>query len=846
MMARYMRLTRGVAAAVALVALVAGVPYGLSRAAGWPMPRSVPTWTQITDIFSQPGVPDAILLDALAIVCWIAWGMIAIALIAEVVAVARGRAAPRLRFAGPLQVLMAGLVATVLLTLLTTSSRATAPVSPLRVGGITASLGATVAAPKAHQARPDVAHLDLQSSERQAPVVSNYTVQRRDTLWGIAKAHLGDPLRWREVFDLNVGRRQPDGGTLDAARLIRPGWVLHLPAVASGAPAAPALTSLQPATPTPSPRPTQEPAPSAQSTRGLAPIPTAVQSASSSAVFALPDGSVVGIALATGIGTALAGARLRRRHRRVVGEPRPGMSHTESGIGPVPRRLRRAQLDTPLSGSASTSVTAEHTLVMGVEDAQPIHLNIRETSSLALTGEGYLGAARAALLALLTSGGEAVEIRFTDPDTAHALFPAAPTCPTVSVAQDVESALSAIEIELVLRTRLLDAADACDASEFRAKRPYEPFPRIVLCGHHFEGTARQRMEAVASIGRRLDIGVLVVGEPWAQAIDVAGDGVVTSVVGDGMGRFSGAQLFTLTSDAATQCLAVVAESQSIEPVQPLATPDMPADDGDVFVVRSSNRSGESEAPLVEVSVLGTFRIEANGRALRTGLRTKARELFAYLILHPQGVTADVAIELLWPDGDAERGMVYFHAIIGNIRKVLRDATGRSDATFIEWRGDRYTIDPCLIDSDFWRVQSALDTATKAADVGSQIAALATIGGNYRGDLLDGATYEWSEAIREDIRRRAVDGLVRLADLYGTTEDGDRVVSVLECALRADPYCEDLYRRIMQAHASLKRPDAIRRTYRLLEKRLAEIDADPDDLTLAMLHRLTMEPASASA
>jgi hypothetical protein len=41
---------------------------------------------------------------------------------------------------------------------------------------------------------------------------------------------------------------------------------------------------------------------------------------------------------------------------------------------------------------------------------------------------------------------------------------------------------------------------------------------------------------------------------------------------------------------------------------------------------------------------------------------------------------------------------------------------------------------------------------------------------------------------------------------------------------------------MEAHARADRPDAVRRTYLLLERRLAEIDADPDDATLDAVRR----------
>ena len=56
-----------------------------------------------------------------------------------------------------------------------------------------------------------------------------YVVQVGDTLWGIAAHNLGDPERWPAIFDLNVGRPQPDGRSLTTPDLIYPGWRLQLP-----------------------------------------------------------------------------------------------------------------------------------------------------------------------------------------------------------------------------------------------------------------------------------------------------------------------------------------------------------------------------------------------------------------------------------------------------------------------------------------------------------------------------------------------------------------------------------------------------------------------------------------
>ncbi|SEF38405.1 LysM domain-containing protein [Amycolatopsis pretoriensis] len=50
-----------------------------------------------------------------------------------------------------------------------------------------------------------------------------------DSLTKIAADELGSSTRYREVFDLNHGRRQPDGRSLQDPSRLRPGWILQLP-----------------------------------------------------------------------------------------------------------------------------------------------------------------------------------------------------------------------------------------------------------------------------------------------------------------------------------------------------------------------------------------------------------------------------------------------------------------------------------------------------------------------------------------------------------------------------------------------------------------------------------------
>jgi hypothetical protein len=78
---------------------------------------------------------------------------------------------------------------------------------------------------------------------------ARHVVAPGDTLWEIADADLGDPLRYPEIFAANSGDVQPDGRRLEDPDLIHPGWVLEIPGRTGAdveAPAGPRASSSRP------------------------------------------------------------------------------------------------------------------------------------------------------------------------------------------------------------------------------------------------------------------------------------------------------------------------------------------------------------------------------------------------------------------------------------------------------------------------------------------------------------------------------------------------------------------------------------------------------------------------
>ena len=232
-------------------------------------------------------------------------------------------------------------------------------------------------------------------------------------------------------------------------------------------------------------------------------------------------------------------------------------------------------------------------------------------------------------------------------------------------------------------------------------------------------------------------------------------------------------------------------------------------------------------------MLGPAEVEAWGETVSSGLRASAYELLAWYALHPDGATAEAAIDALWPDVSAKRGRERFWTALGNLRSRLK-GSGQDGIEIITKVGGHYRADPSVLDVDLWRFENALSEAARAGTSAEAVVALEAASATYRGDFYPNGDALWVEPVREDLHRRALDAHIRLAVLHA---DGGRVeaaIAVLERTIELDVICEDAYRRLISLQIGLGRNDAAQRTWRLLLGRLAELDLEPEGATAALM------------
>ncbi|MEW2217869.1 BTAD domain-containing putative transcriptional regulator [Streptomyces sp. NPDC006990] len=254
---------------LALAALVAGVPAALAYFIGWPLPHRMPTLDMLRDEVSA-----GVFIDVLTVVVWLAWAQFTACVLVEVKGALSGVGLPaRVPGAGPSQLLARQLVTAVLLLGSTTASFAPGlaqlghhvqPHQPAQTvasaqllpgqqqsagddalpgGGSAHVMGGSssdTVVPAAAGGKGDGAgRQSAGDSTDRAARTKFYRIQppagrHHDSLWEIAERHLDDGRRYKEIYRLNKDRVQPDGSRLSEASLIRPGWIMEMPADAHG------------------------------------------------------------------------------------------------------------------------------------------------------------------------------------------------------------------------------------------------------------------------------------------------------------------------------------------------------------------------------------------------------------------------------------------------------------------------------------------------------------------------------------------------------------------------------------------------------------------------------------
>jgi DNA-binding SARP family transcriptional activator len=895
------RLASGMLSLVGLLALLVGVPLALAAIVGWPLPHAWPSWAQLRTLFETAGIPDVVLVDALAVVCWIAWLDFAVATIVEIVSLLAGYPAPRLRVVRPWQPLAARMITSIVLATSMMGGRAQPSASPHQsaLAAVLAERRAMATAAGPVEPTAPAAVRTARNATPTAPMMP-YRVKHGDTLWGISGSHLGNPGRWPAIWRRNHGRAEPDHRLFTDPNLIIPGWTLDVPSTESNgqrtsptpsAPARPPARSEPPSSPPSSDSPAASgsaalPATGAPRSESIPPPRSATAtppaSTGTSAIpspshapttgIGLPSGGMVGLGLASALTLALSAARLHERRRRRMGSAQ--VSRVDRLVTPPVGRVTRAATAAVAVPQAQDAEAAEslapHELLnllraracgpaempigVSVDGRDQVIVDTVALSGMTLAGRGAERAARALLVTALADHRPwRAEVLVTD--GIASLVDACPPLVNLRVVTDVGAALAVVEQELLRRQRALALRGAADHRSTLASPDPMDTMLVFLDGAALPVAEAGRVDTAVALGRRLGVSVVVVGGAVAfEALDVDENGAISPAANQPLG--GACQLFVLSAEEAAEMLAVVAAGQGEPigddaPAGPKRHDDgaggnqdaVPESNAELFAadpvavgIVATDAGAAADRP-VQLRLFGPARVEVLGAEVMTGLRGRGRELLCLLAVRRDGVRQEELIDILWPDEDTdyERSREQLTTAVTSTRRRLRELTNDRGADHILFSGDdRYRLDSTTVDADVWRFEAALQAASRAASDPERLAALEGVAMAQPAEPLAGALYPWAEAVRERLRRRAVDALCELAELRAVSGQGPRAVTALEAATNVDPCCEEVYQRLIALQLRLGRDDAALRAFRELARELKELGEAPAPETAALL------------
>ncbi|HEY2474468.1 MAG TPA: AAA family ATPase [Candidatus Cybelea sp.] len=229
---------------------------------------------------------------------------------------------------------------------------------------------------------------------------------------------------------------------------------------------------------------------------------------------------------------------------------------------------------------------------------------------------------------------------------------------------------------------------------------------------------------------------------------------------------------------------------------------------------------------LEVRLLGQVEITVDGKPFRLATPRKSLQLLAYILMHrAAAVSRDYLAFLLWPDEEEGVARGRLRSTLSDLLKVLpqpgADFIGISSEE-VWWSGE---VD----------LRLDVDAFSEAAKDPERLEEAATL---YRGDLLPELYDEWLYGFRERFRNVYLTVLTQLVTALRKRGEFTRAIEVARKVLEADPWREDIVRRIVALRYESGDAAGAISEYHAFESRLRdEMGVDPMPESVALAERV---------
>ena len=852
---------RSVVAGLVLAGVIIGLPVVLLVTVG---PPPLPTSLDTNALLTQ-AVSFDVVVGVLVWVLYLAWLQFTVCTLVEVVSAIKGHGVPgHVPLSGGVQSLVRRLVASVLLLGAVSGpvAAAAAPLAeePTPAVSVSQEVVSQQSAVDATQADGAAAASQSDESGHQYmryvvdgveldPEIGSQLVGQRvyivqppdgryhDNLWDIAERNLGDGRAYAQIYDLNAGREQADGGSLELARLIQPGWLLVMPESATSVARVEAIpTDPAPAAPAPqSPTPSQQqganqlPAGLGHELRDITPVQLP-------AIGSLLAASLVSVLIA--------------KRRQLVGAVNEDSAELERllRVGADESRSRRLNavlrsLD-DLPGSPRPYAVAIDDdacylrLARAVPEAPaPWRVQEEGLTWVMRAGQEPAPTPNGSLLPGLVTVGRIpsgadilIDLAFADGEVAVTGDPAMAAEVVTALALELCTnpwSQEAVVVGAGLPTSLREVAGGRIQS-----------PEALLASNPLPG----RVDVIT--GRRPGAAttfVLVGNGEATPSLPPGGDYAVVRTGGDGQARW------TIDIDASGTArieqlgIAVRATRATENEVLALAHlfgPAQVTDDGTRPPIPDPPTPPMMTAALrtadVRIQVLGQTLVEAAG-AVEPERRSILTEAAICVALHPEGIRPAVLGTMLWPLGATA------DVVAGTVER-LRAWLGHDAQGMPHLREDaegRLVMGPGVVVD--WDVLRSLLASSRGCQPQREVELLIEAMRLVRGPMVAGAeqgSYTWMARVRAAHQYNAlvVDAAHRIVELIGGT-DPDGAAMAIATGLAVVDLDQGLWRDRLRLAAQRGRGELEREVHGLLSAAGADDLAQVDPATAALVEDL---------
>jgi DNA-binding SARP family transcriptional activator len=228
-----------------------------------------------------------------------------------------------------------------------------------------------------------------------------------------------------------------------------------------------------------------------------------------------------------------------------------------------------------------------------------------------------------------------------------------------------------------------------------------------------------------------------------------------------------------------------------------------------------------------VKLLGTFSVDIGDQVTHFPTQ-KASELFAFLLLAHKKVSREVIAAALWPEIAEDAAKRHLRTTLWRLRKVLRTIPD----TRLETNAATILLDSSL-QVDVARFEALVESIDHLPPL-DQARVLQEAVSMYRGDLLEGRTYDWCEEQRRHFKSLYVRLLRHLARHCRATGDFRNAISYGIKLLEIDPSDEDAHRELMLLyHLSGDRDAALSQFGKLRSALQAELSVQPSQASIEL-------------